>query len=230
MPEQSRVVAPGPDARSVRTSNGEMLAIPAGWELLPPGDAALTRRVKAAGPSWTVQQKRGRKTFSQGIWALGVTIAKFREELEVERATPQHARRKEADAKRREKKQTVYVESFEQAVFAFLAFAPCHAALAEQLAKAVTVHTTPVGSGTVARTERIPIERRAEAAVIAWLRHQTTGYDTMMIPRVKGKRREVRQLLARRSQEMLARYRAGEIIENCLLTKALSAKTASGNR
>jgi hypothetical protein len=37
--------------------------------------------------------------------------------------------------------------------------------------------------------------------VIAWMRHQTTGYDGMVIPRVKGKRREVRRLLARRSQE-----------------------------
>lgn len=53
----------------------------------------------------------------------------------------------------------------------------------------MTAHATPVGSGTVARTSRIPIERRAEAAVIAWLRHQTTAYDDMKIPRVKGRRR-----------------------------------------
>ena len=32
----------------------------------------------------------------------------------------------------------------------------------------------------------IPIEQRAEAAVIAWLRHQTTAYDHMTIERVKG--------------------------------------------
>jgi hypothetical protein len=54
------------------------------------------------------------------------------------------------------------------------------------LAQAVTDHATPVGSGTVARTKRIPVEQRAEAAVIAWMRHQTTGYDGMVIPRVKG--------------------------------------------
>jgi hypothetical protein len=51
----------------------------------------------------------------------------------------------------------------------------------------VTDHATPVGSGTVARTKRIPVEQRAEAAVIAWMRHQTTGYDGMVIPRIKGK-------------------------------------------
>ena len=36
------------------------------------------------------------------------------------------------------------------------------AGLAEQLADAVTQHATPVGSGTVARTQRIPIEKRVE--------------------------------------------------------------------
>jgi hypothetical protein len=48
--------------------------------------------------------------------------------------------------------------------------------------------------------------RRAEAAVIAWMRHQTTGYDGMVIPRVKGKRREVRRMLARHSQDLFGRY------------------------
>jgi hypothetical protein len=75
----------------------------------------------------------------------------------------------------------------------------------------------------VARTKRIPVEKRAEAAVIAWMRHQTTGYDGMVIPRVKGKRREVRRMLARRSQELLARYRRGETVpEACPLQKALA--------
>ncbi len=32
--------------------------------LLPPGDAALTRRVKEASDHWVVQEKKGRKTFS----------------------------------------------------------------------------------------------------------------------------------------------------------------------
>jgi hypothetical protein len=41
--------------------------------------------------------------------------------------------------------------------------------LAEKLAAAVPQHATPVGSGTVAGTERIPIHERAEAAVIAWM-------------------------------------------------------------
>ena len=110
-------------------------------------------------------------------------------------------------------------------VLAFLAFHPNHAQLAERLARAVTDHATPVGSGTVARTKRIPVERRAEAAVIAWMRHQTTGHDGMAIPRIRGKRREVRRLLAQRSNELLERYRRGEAApDGCPLRNALSCQ------
>jgi len=56
MPNQTRIVVPGPDARSVRTADGQVLHAPAEWILVPPGDPGLTRRVKAAGPTWTVQE------------------------------------------------------------------------------------------------------------------------------------------------------------------------------
>jgi hypothetical protein len=169
-----------------------------------------------------VQEKRGRKTFFRGVWAPAATIERTRAELEAERSTEGYARRKEADARRRDKAQAEYVEDFIGAVVAFLGFHPNYAELADRLARAVTDHATPVGSGTVARRKRIPVERRTEAAVIAWMRHQSTGYDGMAIPRVKGKRREVRRMLARRSQELLGRYRRGEPIpETCPLMKAL---------
>jgi hypothetical protein len=92
------------------------------------------------------------------------------------------------------------------------------------MAKLISDHAVPVGSGTVARTERIPMEERAEAATIAWMRHQTTGYDTMEIPRVKGRRREVRRMLAQRSVQLLARYRQAQPIEvaTCPLARALA--------
>jgi hypothetical protein len=150
------------------------------------------------------------------------TVSRIRAELEAERSTEGFVRRKAADASRREKVQAQYVEDFFGAVLAFLAFHPSHAALAARLARAVTDHAIPVGSGRVARTKRIPVKRRAEAAVIAWLRHQTNTYDSMKIPRVKGKRREVQRLLAWRSQELLERYRRGELVpEGCPLRKAL---------
>lgn len=223
MSSQSRIVAPGPGERTVRTSDGQELQVPHDWALLPPGDAALTRRVKAAGPSWTVQQKRGRKLFSLGIWAPALTIDSIQQTLAAERSTASYAKRRAADAARRESKQTQYVTAFRAAVLEFLAFAPRHAALASQLADAVAAHATPVGSGTVARTERIPIEKRAESAVIAWLRHQTTAYDNMRIERVKGKRREVRRMLAEQSRRLLASYRIDRPLESgaCPIRSAL---------
>jgi len=198
-----RPFTPGPTANSVRAPDGRVLAVPAGWILLPPGDAALTRRVKTAGDHWAVAEKQGRKVFSQGVWAAAATIERIRGELAGERSTEGFAKRKEADAQRREQAQADYVGDFYGAVLKFLAFHPAHAGLAEQLARAVTEHATPAGSGTVARTRRIPVEDRAEAAVIAWLRHQTTGYDSLGIPRVKGRRRAVRRMLAQRSHELL---------------------------
>ena len=214
--------APGPSPNTVRTANGKTLVVPADWVLVPPGDAALTRRVKAAGDHWVVAEKKGRKVFSRGIWASAATVERIRADLEAERSTVSFAKKKEADAKRREKAQAEYVEDFHGAVVAFLAFHGNFADLADRLARAVTDHATPVGSGTVARTKRIPVEQKAEAAVIAWMRHRTTGYDGMAIPRVKGKRREIRRVLAKRSKELLKRYRQGEpVLENCPLQQAL---------
>ena len=210
--------SPGPRPNTVRANDGKTISIPAGWLLLPPGDAALTRRVKAAGDHWIVQEKKGRRVFSRGICAPAATINRIRTELETERSTESYAKRRAADARRRANAQSEYVEDFFAAVVAFLNFHPDHADLGQRLARAVTDHATPVGSGTVARTKRIPVEQRAEAAVIAWMRHQTTAYDSMTIPRVKGKRREVRRFLARRSHELLEGYRRGEAApEDCPL-------------
>jgi hypothetical protein len=221
--DTTEAFTPGPTPTTVRAADGKVLTPPAGWILLPPGDAALTRRVKAAGDHWVVQEKKGRKTFSRGVWAPATTIDGFRADLEAERSTEGYAKRKEADAKRREKLQGEYVEDFFGAVVSFLAFHPDHADLASRMARAITDHATPVGSGTVARTKRIPVEDRAEAAVIAWMRHQTTAYDSIAIPRVKGKRRQVRRMLARRSKELLDRYRRGEKVgPDCPLQRAFA--------
>jgi hypothetical protein len=217
------IFSPGVAPNTVVKANGEILAVPLGWELLPPGDALLTRRVKAAGEHWVVQEKRGRKLFSRGVWAATATIARLRVDVDVERGTESYLKRKVTDAKRREKVQAAYVEDFEGSVLAFLAFHADHQEVAKQMAHAITVHATPVGSGTVARTTRIPIEQRAEAAVIAWMRHQTTGYDAMQIARVKGERREVRRMLAQRSKQLLNNYRLGTAIkQDCPLRAALN--------
>lgn len=134
---------PGPTATTVRAADGQVLTAPEGWILLPPGDAALTRRVKEAGDHWVVQEKKGRKIFSKGVWAPAATIDRIRAELEVDRSTAGYAKRREADARRRDKAQAEYVEDFFETVVTFLCFHEHYRDLAHRLARAVTDHTTP---------------------------------------------------------------------------------------
>lgn len=216
------------DPSHPRTEDGRVLEVPAGWALLPPGDAALTRRVKAAGPSWVIQAKKGRRTFSQGIWAPADTIARLQAERAGEKEDPKYTQRLEAGRARRAKEQEAYVLEFTAAVSVFLAFDARYRELQERMARAIAEHATPVGSGTVARTKRIDVDRRAEAATIAWMRHQTTAYDDMKIPRVKGMRREVRRMLADRSRKLLGCYRRGDSMDGrCPLSHALESAAAS---
>ncbi len=205
-----------------------MLTVPDDWSLLPPGDAALSRRIKQDGPTWTVIEKVGNKRFSRGIWAPTARIEALRAAREIERQDPAYQKKLAAGRARRAEEQAEYVEDFLAEVRRFLAFHPRYEAEERVMAEAIAAHATPVGSGTVARTERIPIEERAEAATIAWMRHQTTGYDHMTIARVKGERREVRRELARQSVRLLERYRSGMDIDpvHCPLQRALKSRRA----
>jgi hypothetical protein len=204
---ESLTLAPTADPRVFVSPDGRRMSPPSTWSCLPPGDAGLTRRVKAAGPSWMVIEKRGRKAFSKGLWAPRENIERARAELDAERSTEAYAKKRQADVARRARTQAAYASSFEQEVHAFLRFSPRWDELGRLIARLVAQHATPVGSGTVARTERIPLEERAEAAVIAWMRHQTTNYDNMTIERVAGRRREVRRELAQISRAVIDLHR-----------------------
>lgn len=223
------IMHPGPRSGLLRNAHGELCPIPEGWALLEPGDPLVTRRVKATGPAWVVEEKVGRKTFSRGLYAPLALIEKVKAAALRERADPKYEQKLQAGRARREREQEAYVLTFEREVLAFLAFAPVHESAARELAKRISAHATPVGSGTVARTKRIEVDERAEAAVIAWMRHQTTAYDSMSIARVKGRRREVRRELAQRSRALLERYRKGlPVLADCPLQQALARKDGAG--
>lgn len=223
MSSLAREVRPAPLARHVLNERGALEPVPEDWALLPPGDAVLSRRIKQDGPTLTVIEQKGRKRFSQGIWAPAARIDALRAELRTEREDPAYQHKLDAGRRRRAVAEEEYAVEFRDAVARFLNFHARHILLASTLANLIAEHATPVGSGTVARTQRIPLEVRAEAATIAWLRHQTTGYDGMIIPREKGRRREVRRMLAQRSVQLLARYRSGQPIDylQCPLHRAV---------
>ena len=209
------------------SKDGQFVDLPEGWEFVPSGDPALTRRLKAtASDYWVVKRKVGRKEFGIGLCVPKGLATNIMEQLKTERETPEYQRKLEAGRKRREKEQEEYQENFEAAVLQFLNFHSRYHELAETLAKIITEFTTPVGSGTVARTQRIPIEQRARAAVIAWMRHNTTDYDRRYIPHVAGKRREVRRDIAQESLALLAAYRRGDDApSDCPLQRALNMAT-----
>jgi hypothetical protein len=225
----SREVRPAPLPRHVLNERGALEPVPDDWSLLPPGDAALSRRIKQDGPSLTVIEVKGRKRFSKGIWAPAARIEALRAELARERAAPAYQKRLDAGRERRERTEEAYAGNFADAVLAYLNFHPRHAEIAKAVATLIAEHATPVGSGTVARTKRIPIEERAEAATIAWLRHQTTAYDSMHIPREKGRRREVRRMLAQRSVQLLEKYRTDRSFDSaqCPLARAVAPFVAT---
>jgi hypothetical protein len=207
---------------TLRDENGERMSPPEGWVFLAAGDAGLTRKVTTHGVFWRVQARMGRRLISKGIWAPGEMIALARQEVEAVRSTAAYQEKLASDRQRRGRKQAEYEKEFCLEVRAFLTFAPRYQELEKEMAEAITMHAVPVGSGTVARTTMIPVEERAAKAAIAWMRHQTTAYEAMMIPRIKGKRREIRRMLAGQSVELLQAYRDGlEISPDCPLRQAL---------
>lgn len=219
--KENQNVRSGPNG-SLYDETGKRLTPPEGWEFLPSGDAGITRKVTAKGIFWRVQVKMGTRVISKGVWAPSAIIASAQKDVENLRSTAAYQKKREYDQRRREKKQNEYEKEFYSEVRIFLSFAPKYLELEKKMAEAVTVHAIPVGSGTVARTTMISIDERASRAIIAWMRHKTTAYDSMKVPRIKGKRREVRRLLANRSTELLDDYRKGmETSADCPLKKAI---------
>jgi hypothetical protein len=203
--------------------HGEVVSPPNNWAFLPAGDAGLTRKVTSKGIYWRVQKKKGRRTFSKGIWAPAEIIANAKTEVEKERLTDAYQKKQKYAALRRDKKQSEYQAEFCRAVEAFLRFHDIYKSTEKIIARAVTSHAVPIGSGTVARTSLIPIEERASRAVMAWMRHNTTAYDHIHIKRIKGERRRVRRLLAEHSIAVLNKYRLGlPVTDDCPLQQAVN--------
>ena len=176
---------PGPTPNTVRAADGAVLTVPEGWTLLPPGDAGLTRRVKAAGDHWVVQEKVGRKMFSEacgrrrrpstgsGPNSTPSVHRGIRQEEGGRRPAPGEA-------------QTEYVEDFHGAVVAFLAFHP-EPRRPRRPAGPCRHRARHAGRQRHGRPDEAhPVEQRAEAAVIAWMRHRTTGYDEHGDPQGQG--------------------------------------------
>ena len=154
------------------------IEIPDDWEFLPSGDAFVIRRVKAAGMFWVAWRPRGRNRPHRrrlGLWAPQTAI----EAAEAEAATTEEQRSKhrESSARARGKQEAAYRDEFEGAIRRFLAFAPEHVDLADEIAREAATRAAEVGSGRVGRTRMLSLEERASLAARAVIRHRHTSYE-----------------------------------------------------
>lgn len=154
------------------------LELPAGWEFLAAGDAFITRRVQQAGVYWTLWRPRGRNRPHRrrlGLLAPRAAISAARAEAVA--TDERRAARRVVNTASRERVEARYRVELAAAVQAWLGFAPEHAALAAEIAKAVAEHAAVVGSGRVGRTRTLTLEERARLAARAYIRHRYTDYE-----------------------------------------------------
>jgi hypothetical protein len=157
------------------------LALPDGWELLPAGDAFLTRRVKAAGLYWTLWLPRSRGHDHRrkiGLLAPADVIAASRAEAVM--TEERRARQRLVGARQRDRTEAGYRAEFAAAVEGWLAFAPEHRTLAAEIAHGAAEQAAVVGSGRVGRTKTLSLDERAALAARAFIRHHHTDYEEIL--------------------------------------------------
>lgn len=155
-----------------------LVRTPPGWVFLPRGEHFVTRKLKEWGRYWVVLRRRPRYTETLGLLApeeAVVEALRLAEETEEVRG-----RRRAASARARERAEERYRRQLEQAILAYLDFAPEHSALAEEIAWGAAARAVEVGSGRVGRTRKLSLEGKAALAARAYIRHRYTRYEEML--------------------------------------------------
>jgi hypothetical protein len=153
--------------------------IPADWELLPPGDAFVTRTVKAAGRYWLCWQPRGRHRDRRrllGLWAPAESIRAA--EQRAKQTAEKRAAARQVSARSRGRRESRYQDELRTAVLEFLDFAPAYIDLAETIATETAARAAVVGTGRVGRTQLLTLEDKARLAARAHIRHRYTRYES----------------------------------------------------
>lgn len=178
-------------------------------EFLPSGDAAMTRRSKKLSPlsAIVLRFSRSRKRYErQGI--LVTTAAIDAAEQQCAADADSRAQRRERDAERRAGDDQVLIEEMTKLIQTDYPGCPDDEALA------IAIHTAQRGSGRVGRsaagrnlqTEAITL------AVAAWVRHQHTNYDELLMQGTD--RREARRMIRADQEQAIARWAAGESVSD----------------
>lgn len=215
-----RVWGEGRDA--LWTPDG-LVSVPKNYDLLPSGNAALTRAVKKATGRkrlFVVMEKRHKKYPSQpvGVWAPASVIA-----AERERLAPSHSDAHKAIlAVRRARQQEREVVAFLDSILK--RFPGCPADEAREIA----AHACEVGSGRVGRSSTA--DDPVRAAVVAHIRHVHTDYDDLLDSRIESwmdfadrqeVRAEAREHVSDQIDEILGRWEASTTVSE--MTGSLGA-------
>jgi hypothetical protein len=180
-----------------------VIEMPEGWELLPSGDAFLTRRVKAAGEYWLVWRPRSRSVPHRrllGLLAPSAAIEAARAEAEA--TLEVRSTRQAQGARYRARREDDYRQELTEAIVAFLDFAPEHAELAARIAADAAGRAGEVGSGRVGRTRKLSLDQRAELAARALIRHRHTSYEDRLETEVWDDEYLYRQIKADAQQDV----------------------------
>lgn len=147
-------------------------------EFLPSGDAALTRRARkySSLAAVVVRFSQARRRYErQGLLVTSDALARAEQECTADAA--QRALRRERDAERRLEEDRAFVIELTQAIRS--RYPGCPAEEAHRIAR----HSALRGSGRIGRSAagRAFEPEAIELAVIAWIRHQHTAYDSLLM-------------------------------------------------
>jgi hypothetical protein len=147
-------------------------------EFLPSGDAALSRRARkySSLAAVVVRFSRARNRYErQGLLVTPEALARAEQECTDDAA--QRALRRQRDADRRLEADREFVIALTQAIRAR------HPGCPTEEAHCIARHTALRGSGRIGRSAagRALEPEAIDLAVIAWIRHQHTAYDTLLM-------------------------------------------------
>ncbi len=147
-------------------------------EFLPAGDATLSRRARKYSPlsAVVVRFSRARKRYErQGLLVAAEAIDRAQQECEAD--ADKRAELREKAAVRRQAEDRELVAAMTQLIAD--RYPGCPAEETQRIAE----HTAQRGSGRVGRSAagRALDPQAVELAVVAWIRHQHTHYDSLLM-------------------------------------------------
>jgi len=172
-------------------------------EFLPAGDATLSRRARKYSPlsAVVVRFSRARKRYErQGLLVTPEAIDRAEQECEAD--ADKRAELREKAAVRRQADDRELVAAMTQLIAE--QYPGCPAEEARRIAE----HTAQRGSGRVGRSAagRALEPQALHLAVVAWIRHQHTDYDSRLMRGTE--RSEARDLIRRDVTRMLDEWTA----------------------